>query len=580
MNAALLVAVSVLLTSLAYPALGQSNQEQTIGMRVLTIDDAFSEAKKSNLAGQRSVDEPTIVFVPGILGSRLDFGNYVFGRDPITSRDLIFDPAKRPTASTMNEFVIGALSGLNRSFSRRDVYGDALDQLQTLNNGRAVEEFSYDWRADIDESAETLESWLRSKQLHGKPVIFIAHSMGGLVVWRWLQVHRKTGADGVQVRKLFVIGSPLQGACEAVRMVVDGYQAQANAGVFEAFVTRLLFENAHAALFTFPSVFQLLPAYNRRDPCLLMRAQDKGEDPIDHHEPDFWLGRQGGKLGLLTENSALWPSLVNSSGVSAEEYERRVRAAINAGRRFRKELRLAPPPDVQVAYLASTDHQMPRGYKVQPDRGTAWVTLTAITESSSNGDGRVLMRSAFNEGFGNFPTVSRHPIRGSHGELMKDASLIAFLRPNLMAAVQEVKAIAVGVLLRDSSAAKLFERSIIDPAMSGKRLTDEGATAQKIIAQFNASRVGNDSGAPAIRRLVDLGTRDGDFLVKGSPIRFKSALIESAAVLQPSAVSQAGVFRLKSFRGELGEIDYFVDGAYRLGESRTQDGMPWWQFIH
>lgn len=223
-----------LLTATALWLLISSSAAQVSTARtVLTISQLLAQSNQIGLEDTRVRSAPTIVFVPGILGSKLKFDDYEFGRDPVNAQRLVFDPDRRPIPGTLNDFIIGRLSGgVFDRFSKQDVYGDSLDQIQRLNSGKAVEEFSYDWRADIDDTAHEFDQWLRRRALAKKPVVFLAHSMGGLVVWRWLQLYRKGRNTEPVVRQVVLVGSPLQGTCEAARMLIDGYRAPPGGGTF------------------------------------------------------------------------------------------------------------------------------------------------------------------------------------------------------------------------------------------------------------------------------------------------------------------------------------------------------------
>ncbi|HEY0887463.1 MAG TPA: hypothetical protein VGE20_19360 [Ramlibacter sp.] len=572
----LLTATALWLLISSSPAQVPPSATSPSGRKVLTINELFAQSKQMGLEDAAVRSAPTIVFVPGILGSKLKFEDYEFGRDPVNARRLVFDPDRKPIPGTLNDFVIGRLAGgvLDR-FSRQDVYGDSLDQMQRLNSGKAVEEFSYDWRADIDDSAREFDEWLRQRGLAKKPVVFLAHSMGGLLVWRWLQLYRKGRATEPVVRQVVLVGSPLQGTCEAARMLIDGYRAPPSGGTFESAVTKYLFDDAHAALLTYPSVYQLLPKYSPKSPCLAYQQKDGTEDPQDHHEPDFWMGRRGGREGLLITDSVLWPRLVKAAGLPDAVYERRIREAIAAGSRFRRSFQWIPPADVQISYLASSDERMGYGFRIDFDRSTTWYRVISAVQDGLRGDGRVLTSSAFNAGTPHALNIARYPVGGTHGALLKHPSFLAVMRPNVMPLIQEQFAVLVGNSLKGDLGAKFARMKIIvDPALPGRVLSGEAMKARYYIADFNARSLFPSAARPA-QALVTLGL----FKSHGADAeRYKAALLESAVVLDSNAFPQRGYLALKNSRSALGESELFEDTIRRVpgtsDSGRTDYFMP------
>jgi pimeloyl-ACP methyl ester carboxylesterase len=112
-------------------------------------------------------------------------------------------------------------------------------------------EFPYDWRLDNRVNAQQLKA-LIDKQLHiwrqyshnpTAGVIFVAHSMGGLVARYYLEV-----LEGWRTcRALITFGTPYRGSPSALNFLANGYKK--------------LFVDLTEAMRSFPSVYQLLPIY-------------------------------------------------------------------------------------------------------------------------------------------------------------------------------------------------------------------------------------------------------------------------------------------------------------------------------
>lgn len=118
--------------------------------------------------------------------------------------------------------------------------------------------FAYDWRRDLRASALRLHDLLevvlgnyRKRQSPDAKVIFIAHSMGGLLARYYLEgTNPRTGEsfDGwANVRELLSMGTPYRGAIPAIGHLVNGF--------------KVAFIDFSAALQSYNGVYQLMPRY-------------------------------------------------------------------------------------------------------------------------------------------------------------------------------------------------------------------------------------------------------------------------------------------------------------------------------
>ena len=111
--------------------------------------------------------------------------------------------------------------------------------------------FPYDWRLDNRDAAARLRAfvdeklgwWREATENDEARVIFLAHSMGGLVARHYLEV--LGGWD--RCRMLISFGTPYRGSVEALKLLAAGVR---RGGVNLTDVVR-----------SFPSVYQLLPIY-------------------------------------------------------------------------------------------------------------------------------------------------------------------------------------------------------------------------------------------------------------------------------------------------------------------------------
>jgi hypothetical protein len=122
-------------------------------------------------------------------------------------------------------------------------------------------EFPYDWRLDnrinaqrlADLVYDRLQRWREYSGNSSAQVIFLAHSMGGLVVRYFLEV-----LEGWRdCRALITFGTPYRGSLNALNFLANGYKK--------------LFMDLSEVMRSFPSMYQLLPIY---------RALRVGEDYV------------------------------------------------------------------------------------------------------------------------------------------------------------------------------------------------------------------------------------------------------------------------------------------------------------
>lgn len=120
-------------------------------------------------------------------------------------------------------------------------------------------EFAYDWRLSSRHNAVKLRDavdrklvlWRESSGEPGAKVIFIAHSMGGLLARYYLEV---TGDDEIRgdgqwrkCRALFTFGTPFRGSVNAVNYVANGYKK--------------MFLDLTEVVRSCPSIYELMSVY-------------------------------------------------------------------------------------------------------------------------------------------------------------------------------------------------------------------------------------------------------------------------------------------------------------------------------
>ena len=223
-------------------------------------------------------DQPPVVFIHGILGSRL--------KDENTDEELWFGPLWNLLFDHHYDLVMeinpdtlepdpGGLKAfaIADNTAGKDYYGNVLRTLEEVGGyekatpGREIRpqskyfyEFYYDWRLDNAINAAHLADFIDRIRLdHGDPdlkVDIIAHSMGGLIARYYIRYGRTDVLDsndfpvnmygGERVRRVILLGTPSLGSVKILNAFIDGIQVG-----FRKINTEILV--------TMPSMFQLLP---------------------------------------------------------------------------------------------------------------------------------------------------------------------------------------------------------------------------------------------------------------------------------------------------------------------------------
>lgn len=214
-----------------------------------------------------------IVFIPGIGGSLLAdrtqpqkviFGSVKQSMDQFAKLELLPDRSK-------NRFI--ATDILREAQRAR---GDSVDQYNLLmkrfavlgyREGVDLFPFAYDWRLSNFETAERLRQFLTERNLAGRPVDIVAHSMGGLVATIYIQKY----AAEQRVRNFVAMGTPFYGSVKAIRALAEGF---AVFGIENYLVVSAGSEGTVYRVFaSMDSIYELLPTYGD---CCYTRAAESG----------------------------------------------------------------------------------------------------------------------------------------------------------------------------------------------------------------------------------------------------------------------------------------------------------------
>ena len=225
---------------------------------------------------------PLFLFVPGIMGSRLTKtlpngkSVVIWGKaDGIFSSPnqyLKYDDSDHVKAEPLDDYYV-----LNGAF---DVYGKAMSKLSylDLSAGDSVRKFAYDWRQSNAKSARDFSAWICANQaeFRKRPLVIIAHSMGGLVVKSWLKdIYESSGcaagetfASWATIKRIIFLGTPHYGAPKSLVAFGDNYSVFVDrddttiSSILGGLDAASFSKSVNAFGATFPSAYELLPIVN------------------------------------------------------------------------------------------------------------------------------------------------------------------------------------------------------------------------------------------------------------------------------------------------------------------------------
>jgi tripartite-type tricarboxylate transporter receptor subunit TctC len=314
---------------------------------------------------------PLFVFIPGILGSKLEecdrSNDELVNCTPIWGHKGWSDWSPTDLSIKANKsYRTAVLDNFEALGRETDFYGEGLAFIHSLNisDQKTLLPFSYDWRQDNRLSALRLHEELcrLPPEQKGRPIVFVAHSMGGLILRYWLGriYHQDKCPDHAELRlniqHVFFLGTPHYGAPEAIEAVAEGFKLGQDGGVFgilknlysRATVEREL--NRYGMMF--PSIYQLLPIYG--DACMSDHRKDiKLSVPISSNS--------GGLFDLFSVSAwkdAGWPKTIPPGVAPADFYDKHLPKFLADARNFlcfvaKSEI----PADIRTSYFSSEAHE-------------------------------------------------------------------------------------------------------------------------------------------------------------------------------------------------------------------------------
>lgn len=291
---------------------GEKISSQEEKLRQYFGESKYRELILLNLSAEKTKSElGNVVLLPGIMGSHLSVkkansegeGDHVwFSLWNIVNGNMKRLQLKKDGKTNVNGEIVEA-TGLIGWY-----YALALETLQ-------AEPFAYDWRLDTREAAHELERFVRGKLADGifdktRPVHFVAHSMGGLVVRNFIREHKDLWqeTDG----RLVMLGTPNAGSFAAVQTLMgknslvkylaaaDIFQNKADwsevvnsfVGLYQLFPSKLLSPDVYDKKIweNFPDV--LFDDYLQTIPQFYQDLFDERETTVDKNRMTYIAGHR------------------------------------------------------------------------------------------------------------------------------------------------------------------------------------------------------------------------------------------------------------------------------------------------
>lgn len=216
-----------------------------------------------------------VVFIPGILGSKLCEGDkVVWGNlDSLTNLarlDVRKGGSLEPCGLVESIRILGPFWVVHQ-------YDTLLSTLETLGYSvrqRTLFLFPYDWRQSNFANAQKLAAFIDSQpELRKQRFDIVAHSMGGLMTRIYLTRYK----GSARARKVLYLGTPFYGSMNSLAMLSDGW------GEFKNAIAGGM-DTIRETILSFPSIYELMPTYPR---CC--RWSGKGNtDTFDVLDADLW----------------------------------------------------------------------------------------------------------------------------------------------------------------------------------------------------------------------------------------------------------------------------------------------------
>lgn len=341
-------------------------------------------------------DSLVYIFLPGILGSELHHpdGTVLWGE--ATLRELL-STDERISLNTTPNITPKVLYDFDFFLYKKDVYGafiKAMEETFCFDKDKSIYFFPYDWRKSISSIAKSLNEVLTGNggnderaeaaraKIKGKRVVFLAHSMGGVVLNYWYHKYynnRIINRKGIpqylfkDIELITFLGAPLHGSPTALYRLAKGFTLKGHVdSIFGAFQRRTIVKHLNKYALTFQGIFDLLPYYNapvigsgstKDEFCSSYIYGKLGMDisKKEKSEDTKKLERTVFNPGWWTTNDLLYTKREYPNEFKEQEFKGRINRALE----FRKEMHSFPLIDKKdVHYYATRERKTMAGVQI------------------------------------------------------------------------------------------------------------------------------------------------------------------------------------------------------------------------
>ncbi len=533
----------------------------------------FREAPKVSRASRDAlkafVRSLTVVFVPGILGSEIrSSGEKVWPKVPPSPEQLRLAPA----------LIDERVPSDSDPRVADDIYGSALTAFRERLKAHGIPfvPCGYDWRRDIRAGAADLERCLERElpEDRRRNLVLVAHSMGGLVTWAWNQGHEAGRfSPKHKVAAIVILGAPIKGSCEILRMVQSGYvqptdytgysdsdsvlsrvRGSANRKVreIENALTSLFSQSLRPVVLSWPGALELAPASGER-PCVSAVFTGPGSEarlPPSHFQSEFWRTQPGNEF---------------LSGIDAAAVPSSLEQVLKKAADFRDSFSPSRPRAPAFLYFS--------GLWVTPEHAAIASDghLSTRPWYAIEGDGRVPMESATTGQHWADTFFDVYGIKSAHGDLpMDDDFLKDFFSERLPKFVNALVALqAIQLMLDDAALLEAYAAAGGKPPLAADIVHSLGNTrpaaqqpeyvqvAAALAAQFRTAYCVK---SPCADYAEARAAQD-----KGAPLAAAGLFTESLAALSPD--SPHVVLAMGNRGMELAKAGKWRSAAVALGQT-------------
>ena len=234
------------------------------------IEGLRSEEQRTAVRRAIRATQPFVIFVPGVLGSKLEEGpDTIFG-DGIPSARIAYEEGKQIKADLLDELkLLPFRTPYTNAYSKPVSYMQGI----TFAEGARFKIFAYDWRQSNIRSADEFSNFICThlEEIRSRPVIFIAHSMGGIVLKYWFAAKYHSAACGAlkideavpasSIKHVVFVATPHLGAPKAFSALIENYYliGDRDGAYLERMLNSAIAKNLNDYGGTFPSAYEMLP---------------------------------------------------------------------------------------------------------------------------------------------------------------------------------------------------------------------------------------------------------------------------------------------------------------------------------